>query len=433
LYPAAVVFGQDIGSLPSSESFESIISEALSKIYTPTETGFTLSVEPYFSGEVFYKNTRNLGFEGVIGNGINIKSFYDQENCEFTTDKDGFVKAFPGYQYIFPEYTWDYSFDTKQKLSFCVMKDQKISYSAEGTINEAPFNGEVSLSLDSFQKTSKKMGATIMFEGKSEFSDNFPEMIKPENLPSQFSFEISPSAKTICQANFLDNSCSADVVVNSMVNDVELPSTKISWKAKSGVFQIRYGSDTVFKLKIKYGKYWKISYSCKDQLCGKFADGWYVSEKMAHLITVPSEKAIPDITDAAFDLAEVWMSLYTEAMESYSLGWARNGQGYERLAHFMVYFDHFGKILSDNRDAFDCSEFVEATGFEWPWLAAYYDFGTTVQKFGQQKCQDFNTQVEHSLTVRVPIYAESGRQFMRNVLEENSEVDFKFWAQSMLA
>jgi len=431
LYPAAVVFGQDI--VPTSENFESIIREALSKVYTPTETGCTLSIEPYFSGEIFYKNSLNLGFEGTIGQGIEVKSLYNVDTCELITEKDGSVNAFPGYNYIFPEHTWNYEFYAKQKMNLCIMQNQEITYSVEGNVNDESFSGEVSLSLDSFQRTNKKMGATIVFQGKSEFSENFPEMIKPQNIPSQFSFEISPSAKTVCEENVMDNKCSAEVVVESVVNDAELPTTKISWKAKSGVFQVRYGSENVFKLKIKYAKYWKISYSCKDLICGKFADGWYVSDRMVHLITVPSDKAIPDITDAVFELAAVWMSLYKEAMNSYSLGWAKNGQGYERLAHFMVYFDHFGNVLADEKDAFDCSEIVEATGFEWPWLAAYYGFGTTVQEFGKSKCQEFNANAEHSLKVRAPIYVQSGRQFMRNVLNEDAEESFKSWTLELLA
>ena len=73
-----------------------------------------------------------------------------------------------------------------------------------------------------------------------------------------------------------------------------------------------------------------MSYMCKDTLCGEIFDGYYVSNKMSHLITVPSTLAIEDISAEVSKLAGIHLRLYTDLRDSMGLN-------YNRVAQFLVY------------------------------------------------------------------------------------------------
>merc|ERR1712072_890333 len=168
------------------QHFETIIKEALSKIYSPTEAVFEIKIEPYISGEINYRNLEEIGFYGTLGK-VDFQAFYNKQKCDATiksgTDKyPGIVKNLPGYNYFFPEFMWDYTFENTHKLELPCFGEENfdnfaIEYSSDGKINGEKFDTRLSLSLDEFIITSKKYAATVVFKGISEFSDNFPTEI----------------------------------------------------------------------------------------------------------------------------------------------------------------------------------------------------------------------------------------------------------------
>lgn len=412
--------------------FETIINEALSKIYSPTEAGFEIMIEPYISGEIKYKNLEEIGFYGTLGK-VDFQAVYNKQKCDATiksgTDKyPGIVNNLPGYNHIFPKFMWDYTFENTHTLELpCFGEDNfdnfEIKYSTDGKINGEKFDTRLSLSLDEFVVTSKKYQGTVVFKGSSEFSDNFPKEIKPE-IPSSFNVEVTPSVKVDC-VNLFSDKCSAEMVVTRVVNENELPSHNFSWKGKSGVFTIQQDQKVVFKLKINYGKYWKVTYLCTKEICGNFAEGYYTSNKMVHLITVPSDEAIPDITEAIAQFSEIYMRIYGELKSS-----TRNNN-YERVGQFAVYFDQFATVLTEEKDAFDCSKMVEATGFEWPALANYWQV-KSVQSYGKQVCASFNDNSEMYLMETVAPKVEEGRAFLRKVLSGEAESSFMEWTLDLV-
>jgi len=408
------------------QDLESIINEAISKIYTPTDAGSKIAVHPYISGEFSYKNpTEDVSYEGTVGR-VEVKAVYDRD-CEASLYKKGIVSDFPGYKHVFPEFSWFYSFETTYSLDLpCQDSPMATKFSTEGLVNGEKFDSSVSLRVNEVTVTSTKYKASISLEGNSYFSENFPAEMKFFHIPSSFKFIVEPSAKTAC-INPFDNKCSADIDVTSTVNDVELALTEFEWRARSGLFQVKSDQKPVFKFKINYGNYWKITYLCKESVCGQFPHlQYYTSNKMSHLITVPSIEALPEIVEAYAEFAGVFFMIHDSLNESMKLD-------YETVARFVIYFDQFVAVLINDMDAFDCSGLVSATGFEWPWLASKWGV-QSVQTHAIQVCSEIvNPQVELFLGATVAPKILAGREFSRYILSADSEAEFGEWISEIFA
>jgi len=436
IYASLFYLTTTLAAADNTQNIESIIQDALSKIITRTKTGFKISIQPYIAGEVFLAlPSKNIGFDGTLGT-VGVQTFYDRETCDVTV-KTGVdqglssIHDFPAYNYIFPEFMWDYTLSVEHKLELPCFNGEaagfplQVSYSSSGSVNGASFDNSFSLGLDSFTMTPKKYILPIVFEGNSHFSPDFPGKLKPA-IPESFMFQVTASARIDCIKNPFSKKCSADIDITSSINKVELPVTNFSWKGKTGKFSIKYGQNIVFKIRVNYGTYWKISYMCDEIICGKFANGYYTTSEMSHLITVPSDKAIPDITDAFLKFTYVYRNLYVELTDEF----LRSGS-YERFGQFILYFDRFSAVLVKDMDAFDCSGLVQASGFEWPALANYLG-AESVQSYGKAVCKGVNAKSEAFLVERVAPGVLGGRTFLRKVLEKNSEESFGEWTTDVL-
>jgi len=417
--------GGSVAHSTIGQDFESIINEAISKVYTPTNAGFKLAVHPYVNGEVSYKNpTEDFSFEGTVGR-VEVKAVYDRA-CQASIYKKGTVSDFPGYKHVFPELSWLYSFETNHSIDLpCSTSPMAIKVSSDGSVNGEKFDSSVSLSVDEVAVTSKQYKAEISLEGTSHFSENFPAGIKLE-IPESFKFVVKPSAKAAC-VNPFDNQCTADLDVISTVNDAELAFTKFKWTARSGVFQVRSDQQPVFRLKINYGKYWKISYMCKESVCGQCPHlQYYTSNKMSHLITVPSVEALPEIFEAYDEFFGLFLMIHDNLSESMKTD-------YKTVAKFFVYFDKFVAVLINDEDAFDCSGLVSATGFEWPWLASKWGV-ESVQTHAMQVCSEIvNPKIESFLGAIVAPEVLAGREYARDILSTDSEAEFGVWTSEIFA
>jgi len=423
------ILAQDL-TMDSSigQNLKSIINEAISKIYIPTDAGFKIAVHPYISGDFSYKNpTEDFSFEGTVGV-VQVKAVYDRA-CQASLYKKGTVSGLPGYKHIFPEYSWLYSFETTHSLDLpCLENPMGTKFSSAGSVNGETFDSSVSLRVNEVGATSKKYKASISLEGNSDFSENFPTVFEWAifQLPSSFRFDVETSAKTAC-VNPFDNNCSADIEVSSTVENVELASTKFEWRARSGLFQVKSDREPVFKLKIIYGKYWMVKYMCDESVCGQCPHlEYYISNKMSHLITVPSVAALPEIFEAYTEFTDVFLKIHDNLNESMKLD-------YKTVARFAVYFDQFVAVLISVMDAFDCSDLVSAIGFEWPWLASKWGVDS-VQTHAMQVCsQVVNPQVELFLGETVAPKVLAAREYAIDILSFDSEIEFSLWVSEIFA
>lgn len=397
----------------NSQTIDTLVQGLIDQIYHVSDDGktYTINLSPYYQATY---NCLGEGFtgEGSFGNGNGVISFKENgewaggDHFSYESTVSGVAKSHPMASF-YPARLLDTVWtDIVTELQASA---KGISFKQAGTTDGTKWSQEASLSLVSFQATSKKYSATILGSKSVTIPSSLDEYWASMALtPGTSDVKISATAKTACMENPMSTSCSVKLVITGDDNGADIGKTVAKYSARSNNVQlvIKHDGAKVFTLVLS---------------------GIDDMEVLAIKYTIGDGKAVLAIQvvgPAGIEGVAVAFTEFITPFQTFVNGLSVDPDAF---FHAVVYMDKVFLSIQ-GRNYFDFYNVIKATKFESQLLAGLLQ-APSVQHAAKFKCADFNKMVEDFASQGAAVVKEA-RIYIQGVTSASGEATFDVWFQT---